>query len=90
MDFRIAGKYQIKKRLGQGQFGELFSGINLKTNEEVAIKLEELNCRLPMLMYEAKIYEKLEGQVGIPQILWYGAEGDYNIMVLEILGPSLA
>ena len=40
MEFRIAGKYKITKRLGKGAFGDLFSGVNLKTNDEVAIKLE--------------------------------------------------
>ena len=27
--------------------------------------------------------------VGIPLIKWCGAEGDYNVMVMELLGPSL-
>lgn len=26
---------------------------------------------------------------GIPAIRWCGAEGDYNVMVMELLGPSL-
>lgn len=27
--------------------------------------------------------------VGIPTIKWLGTEGDYNVMVMELLGPSL-
>ena len=27
--------------------------------------------------------------VGIPSIKWCGTEGDYNVLVMELLGPSL-
>ena len=26
---------------------------------------------------------------GIPNIKWFGAEGDYNVLVMDLLGPSL-
>jgi len=31
----------------------------------------------------------MAGGVGIPAIKWCGSEGDYNVMVMELLGPSL-
>jgi len=26
---------------------------------------------------------------GIPNVRWYGVEGDYNVLVMDLLGPSL-
>lgn len=90
MEIRVGGKFKICKKLGKGSFGELFQGINMKTNDEVAIKLERLNVYKPVLQYEAKIYEKLEGTVGIPQVYYFGVEGDYFVLVMDILGPNLS
>lgn len=27
--------------------------------------------------------------VGIPQLFWYGELGSYNVLAMEVLGPSL-
>lgn len=27
--------------------------------------------------------------VGIPAVQWFGVEGDYNCMIMDLLGPSL-
>lgn len=26
---------------------------------------------------------------GFPKFLWYGSEGDYNVMATSLLGPSI-
>lgn len=26
---------------------------------------------------------------GIPNLRWFGVEGDYNVLVIDLLGPSL-
>ena len=70
-------------------FRALTSGRNCRTEEDVAIKLENMRCRHPQLLYESKLYKILTGGIGIPNIYWYGIEGEFNVMVMELLGPSL-
>lgn len=43
----------------------------------------------PQLEYEARVYKTLAGGVGIPFARWYGKEGDYNVLVMDLLGPSI-
>ncbi|KAL5656111.1 hypothetical protein ACJX0J_035430, partial [Zea mays] len=62
---------------------------NIQTNEEVAIKLENVKTKHPQLLYESKIYRILQGGTGIPNVRWFGVEGDYNVLVMDLLGPSL-
>ena len=31
----------------------------------------------------------IQGGVGIPHIRWFGQERDYNVLVMDLLGPSL-
>ena len=49
MDIIVGGKFRLKNRLSKGPYGKVFQGINIKTNDEVAIKLERLDCKQPML-----------------------------------------
>lgn len=48
-----------------------------------------MKTKHPQLLYESKLYKILQGGTGIPNVRWFGVEGDYNIMVLDLLGPSL-
>ncbi|KAI8472590.1 MAG: putative casein kinase [Monoraphidium minutum] len=89
LDIPIAGKYRLGRKLGGGSFGEIFLGTNLQTGEEVGIKLESIKARHPQLLYESKLYKILQGGAGIPNLHWYGIEGEYNVMVIDLLGPSL-
>jgi hypothetical protein len=41
------------------------------------------------VLYEAKIINMLKGQPGFCKVLYAGSEGDFNIMVTELMGPSL-
>ena len=42
MELRVGGKYRLSRKLGCGAFGDIYHGTNIRTNEEVAIKLVSL------------------------------------------------
>ena len=90
----IGGTYKLTKKISKGAFGEVFLGINQKTKKEVAIKLESIKSKHPQLVYECKLLQYLSkdrsyAEKGIPQLFQCASQGDFNIMVMELLGPSL-
>ncbi|WVZ69998.1 hypothetical protein U9M48_018707 [Paspalum notatum var. saurae] len=89
MEPRVANKFRLGRKLGSGSFGEIYLGTHVQTNEEVAIKLESVKTKHPQLLYESKLYRILQGGTGIPNVKWFGVEGDYNVLVMDLLGPSL-
>jgi len=91
MELRVGLKYKLGRKIGSGSFGEIYQATNMTTGEKVAVKLEPLKTKNPQLLYESRIYKILNpgNVVGIPNVKWFGIEGDYNVMVLDLLGPSL-
>lgn len=91
MKLRIENKYDIQYQLGEGSFGKIFNGINKITNEEVAIKLEDINNEhnVSILKHEAKIYKLLENVNGIPKLRSFGKKENYNYLIIDKLGYSL-
>ena len=51
--------------------------------------MEPLWTDNPMLHYEAMLYKKLQGNNGFSNVHWYGIDGEFNVLVMDILGPSL-
>uniref|UniRef100_A0A7S1I508 non-specific serine/threonine protein kinase n=1 Tax=Eutreptiella gymnastica TaxID=73025 RepID=A0A7S1I508_9EUGL len=92
MDLRVGNKYRIGRKIGSGSFGDIYQGTNIQNGDAVAIKLEPVKTRHPQLLYESRLYKILNSAgnaVGVPSVRWYGVEGDYNVMVIDLLGPSL-
>ena len=81
-------KLDARKKLGTGAFGDIYLGANIKLNQEVAIKLEHIHAKHPQLFFECKLYMALQGGIGIPKFHWVGGQGDYNILIMELLGQS--
>lgn len=68
----------------------MFYGVHKVAGKEVAIKLEPVVEKQPSpLKHESRIYKTLMGAPGVPWMIWSGKQGDYNVMVIDLLGPSL-
>ncbi|KAB0340196.1 hypothetical protein FD754_023332 [Muntiacus muntjak] len=88
-DSIVGGRYKLVREIGCGSFGDVYLAIDLTNQEEVAVKLESQDARQPRLVYEKELYNVLQGGVGIPQIRWSGQDVDSNVLVMDLLGPSL-
>ena len=88
-EFIVGGTYRLVRKIGSGSFGDIYLGVNMNDGEEVAVKMENIKSKHPQLLYESKLYKILEGGVGIPHTRWYGPMKQYNVLVMDLLGPSL-
>ena len=84
----ICGKYKPVKKIGAGSFGVVYEGYNTEDASPVAIKFENILTKLPQLLQEARNLKLCEG-LGVPRVLYHGIEEKYNVMVMELLGPTL-
>jgi casein kinase I family protein HRR25 len=89
VDMTVAGRYRVDSPIGAGSFGDIYKGRDLETNESVAIKMEAIDAKNPQLRYEAKLYRTFAGSFGVPSVHWFGKQDSNNVMVFDLLGPSL-
>lgn len=92
--------YRTERKLGKGGFGQVYvgrriSGANaIRTDPgaiEVALKFEHRNSKGCSYgpPYEWQVYNTLGGSHGVPRVHYKGRQGDYYVMVMDMLGPSL-
>ncbi|KAG0180747.1 casein kinase I [Apophysomyces sp. BC1034] len=81
--------YKVGRKLGEGSFGIIYEGTNLLNNQQVAIKFEPRKSDAPQLRDEYRTYKILAGTTGVPTAYYFGQEGLHNILVIDLLGPSL-
>ena len=81
-------KYQVKRRLGEGAFGEVYLGQAIEDKSYVALKVEPRKIAKPVLQSEAFLLYSIAG-LGIPAVRSFGKVKNYNVLVEPLLGKSL-
>ncbi|CAA6674264.1 unnamed protein product [Spirodela intermedia] len=88
--------YKVERMLGAGGFGLVYIGRRVAGGSQgngpnafkVALKFEHRNstgCRFGPHMNG----NHLKGCYGLPRVHYKGRQGDYFVMIMDILGPSL-
>jgi serine/threonine protein kinase len=93
-EYEFGGKFRLVGNIDSGStksgaLGHVYKGTDVHNGEKVAIKLEAVSSAVPQLFHECKLYRILEGCTGVAKLHWCGVEHDYNVMVMDLLGPSL-
>ncbi|XP_020087888.1 casein kinase 1-like protein HD16 isoform X1 [Ananas comosus] len=93
--------YRIERKLGKGGFGQVYVGRCVSPPNiydcsgsnalEVALKFEHRSSKgcINGPPYEWQVYNTLGGIHGVPRVHYKGCQGDYYVMVMDVLGPSL-
>ena len=83
--------YELINKIGSGSFGEVYMTKDKNDNKLYAAKIEEIRDR-NRLKSEYNIYKKINKNNkidGIPKVHNFIQTNDYNILMMELLGPSL-
>jgi len=86
MEQIIANRYIVGAKLGSGSFGSVYRAKNIRTGDDVAIKMEpKTTC---LLANEARIYRYLMTMERIPRMRWFGTVDNISFLVLDLLGDE--
>jgi serine/threonine protein kinase len=87
----IVNKYIINSKIGKGQFGKIYKGKYKKTNENIAVKFEDIDSEIKLLKHETTILNYLfnKGSKNTPYVYWYGIYKKYYGLIIPYYDCTL-
>ncbi len=67
----VGKNYRVLHKIGMGSFGEIYLGVDIRTNERIAIKVENRTTKYPQLMEEYQVYRAVAKGIGVPAAIWW-------------------
>uniref|UniRef100_A0A915JDF6 Protein kinase domain-containing protein n=1 Tax=Romanomermis culicivorax TaxID=13658 RepID=A0A915JDF6_ROMCU len=95
----VENRFQVIKKLCQlsdviqlpkGGFGQVYTAIDLHSNEQVALKLEKKDEECAAASIECKVLRRLSGRKHCPVLYSYGENEVFTFVAMQLLGKSLS
>ncbi|VDM96486.1 unnamed protein product [Thelazia callipaeda] len=88
----INNRYEVLDNINFGGYGFIFTARDTFTGKKVAVKLisSSVASANVYLQHEYEVYNAMKGEFGVPEVYWSGTEFNHEILVMQLLGPSLS
>ncbi|KAI5637038.1 protein kinase domain-containing protein [Phthorimaea operculella] len=86
----VKERWKVVKKIGGGGFGEIYEGLDLVTQEAVALKVESARQPKQVLKMEVAVLKKLQGKEHVCRFIGCGRNARFNYVVMQLQGRNLA
>ncbi|XP_076164086.1 tau-tubulin kinase asator isoform X1 [Ptiloglossa arizonensis] len=86
----VKERWKVVRKIGGGGFGEIYEGLDLMTNEPVALKVESARQPKQVLKMEVAVLKKLQGKEHVCRFIGCGRNDRFNYVVMQLQGKNLA
>ncbi|XP_063545461.1 tau-tubulin kinase homolog Asator isoform X1 [Cydia strobilella] len=86
----VKERWKVVKKIGGGGFGEIYEGLDLVTQEQVALKVESARQPKQVLKMEVAVLKKLQGKEHVCRFIGCGRNARFNYVVMQLQGRNLA
>ncbi|CAJ0598569.1 unnamed protein product [Cylicocyclus nassatus] len=85
-------RWYIKGMIGHGGYGEIYYAIDVRNQEEVAVKVEPRKRKgrtVKRMILEQKVLLRLQGRPHIPKMIASGHDNKINFIVMQLLSVNV-